>query len=197
MGEVIATISFVSAIAGLIDISCRVIKILDNFHSRTNEVPQQLQNVYVQLPVVVNSLKRTEEKYKRGSVDEETAKALVSALTVCNRLISSLAEEPNKVLPLKNDTSLDRALKAIKSVSRDHGMQKKLKELDHYLLYFIALNTSDPTRLDIERIPASSVFMIPTRKDPRFIDRPDLFKELNANLTSYGRAALAGIGGAG
>lgn len=197
MAEAIAVISFVSAIAGLVGISSRVVKRLNDFHSKGNEVPKALQHVKEQLPLVIDSIKRTEEKSKSGHVNEETQKALVPALKGCKEIILRLDQKLEKILPLENDSSWDRTRKALQSISRDKEFQSLFKELDRYLLIFTLHNSSDFITEEAKTTRVSPVFMIPTMRDLNFIDRPGLFEELESNLTNYGRAALAGIGGAG
>ena len=197
MAEAIAVISFVSAIAGLVDISCQVVKRLNDFHSQGNDVPKALQHVKEQLPLVIDSIKRTEEKSKSGYVNEETQKALIPALKGCKELIFRLDEKLEEVLPLENDSSWDRTRKALQSISRDKDFQSLFKELDRYLSIFTLHNSSDSKIVGAKNTRVSPVFMVPTMRDPNFVDRPGLFEELESNMTNHGRAALAGIGGAG
>lgn len=199
MAEAIVVISFVSAIAGLVDISCRVVKRLNDFHlhSKSNKVPKALQHVKEQLPLIIDSVQRTEEISKCGSVDEETQKALIPALDGCKQLLLHLDENLEKVLPSENDSSWDRTRKALRSISKDKDFQSLLKELDRYLSIFTFHNSSESKKFEVDNTAASRIFMIPTTQDLRFVDRPDLFEELDLSFKNYGRAALAGIGGAG
>ena len=44
---------------------------------------------------------------------------------------------------------------------------------------------------------SESVFTVPFERDPRYIDRADITSQLDTQLQSHPRAALAGIGGVG
>jgi hypothetical protein len=48
-----------------------------------------------------------------------------------------------------------------------------------------------------EREPISPAFLVPFDRDDKFIDRPDLFSEIDKRVKLQRRVALAGIGGVG
>jgi hypothetical protein len=80
MVEAMAAVSFVSAVAGLIDISCRVVNRLNDFHSATQEVPDAFRHIKAQVPIAIDSLRRTQADALAGGVDLETQNALKSTM---------------------------------------------------------------------------------------------------------------------
>ena len=195
--EAIAVVSFVSAIAGLIDFSSKVVKRLDDFQSNTHDIPQALQHVKTILPTTISGLKRMRDGARAGTLDSEAQKALVPALEGCGNQVRRLEEILAEVLPLKNDSSWDKVKKALRSLSTDKEVQDLLKDLDRYLLNFTFHTTSSAITVGPQPIPVQQTIMIPKNRDPDFVDRTDILREVESNLRDYGRAAIAGIGGVG
>ena len=119
------------------------------------------------------------------------------ALEGCHSQIRRLDEILDKVLPVEKDSSWTRQVKALRSISKDKEVRSLLQALDRYLLRLVLHHTSGTSRALRQSLSVHQVNMIPAKRDPNFINRPNIFEELQRNLTSYGRAALAGIGGVG
>ncbi|KAI4121570.1 MAG: hypothetical protein LQ338_006293 [Usnochroma carphineum] len=197
MAEAIAIISFVSAVAGLVDISSRALNRLNEFHSASQEVPESFRHISAQLPIVLDGLRRTEARAKAGHVDSRTQEALVPTIEGCRDRVASLHEILEEVLPSRTDSSLDRAIKAAKSLSKDKKVQKLLKDIDSYLTSLTFHNTSGDTASISQTTPHRRINMTPADRDKNFVNRPYLFRDLDIMMKEYGRAAIAGIGGVG
>ena len=197
MAEAIAVISFVSAIAGLIDTSSNVVKRLNDFHSKVHDIPQTFQHVKTILPITISGLDQIRSKAQAGTLDSETQKALVPAVDGCGNQVRRLEEILGKVLPVKEDSSWDKMRKALRSLSKDKEVQDLLKDLDRYLLNFTFHTTSTAIIVEPQPIPVQQTIMIPAKRDLKFVDRTDILREVESNLKDYGRAAIAGIGGVG
>ena len=197
MAEAIAVVSFVSAIAGLIDTSSKVVKRLNDFQSKANDIPQRFQHVKAVLPITVNGLKRIRAGAHAGTLGPEDQKALVPALEGCGNQVRQLEEILAEVLPVNDDSSWDKVKKALRSLSKDKEVQDLLDNLDRYLLNFTFHTTSSAITVGPQPLPVKRTIMIPKKRDPNFVDRTDILREVESNLKNYGRAAIAGIGGVG
>ncbi|KAL8941379.1 MAG: hypothetical protein Q9216_002283 [Gyalolechia sp. 2 TL-2023] len=197
MAEVIAAISFASAVISLLDTGTRVLSRLRDFSEASNEVPESFRHLNAQLPIVLDGLRRTEARAKAGNVDQRTQEALVPTIQGCRDRIQSLYDVLDSVLPSKTDSSIDRAIKAARSLSKDKKVQKLLKDVESYLTSLTFHNTSGDTISSHHSAPARRVNMTPADRDKNFVDRPDVFHTLDATLKEHGRAAVAGIGGVG
>ena len=196
MAEFIAVVSFLSAVASLTEQGWHLVERMKDFQSETQEVPEAFKHLKAQLPITLDSLKRTEASAKAGEMDTDTQEALVPALDGCKGQIGLLDSILDKFLPVKEDSAWERKRKAWKSVFKDKETQRILKDLDRYIARLTFHNTSG----GIKKAPPQSVphfTMIPSNRDPNFIDRPEIFRELQLNLESHRRAALEGIGGVG
>ena len=93
---------------------------------------------------------------------------------------------------MKNDSSWDKVKKAFQSLSKDKEVQDLLNDLDRYLLNFTFHSTSSAITVGPQPAPVQQTITIPKRRDPYFVDRTDILREIERNLSDYGRAAIAG-----
>ena len=56
MAEAVALISFVSAVAALIEIGSTVVGRLNDFRERAHDVPEAFKHIKAQLPITIDSL---------------------------------------------------------------------------------------------------------------------------------------------
>ncbi|KAL8959796.1 MAG: hypothetical protein Q9193_003399 [Seirophora villosa] len=197
MAEAIAAISFVSAIISLVDTGSRMLSRLREFSEASQEIPESFKHLNAQLPIVLDALRRTEARANDGLVDKRTQEALVPTIQGCRDRVAGLYDILEDVLPSKTDSSLDRAIKAAKSLSKDRKVQKLLKDIDSYLTSLTFHNTSGDAMNIGRDVPVRRLNMTPADRDKNFVDRPDIFRELDITMKEYGRAAVAGIGGVG
>ncbi|KAL8985268.1 MAG: hypothetical protein Q9177_004479 [Variospora cf. flavescens] len=197
MAEAIAVISFVSAVISLVDAGSRVLSRLHEFSEASQEIPESFKHLNAQLPIVLDGLRRTEARAKAGHVDKRTQEALVPTIQGCQDRVADLYDILEDVLPSKEDSSFDRAIKAAKSLSKDKKVQKLLKDIDSYLTSLTFHNTSGDAPTGRRDVPVRRINMTPADRDKNFVDRPDIFRALDVTMKEYGRAAVAGIGGVG
>ena len=199
MAEAVAAISFISAIAGLVDIGTRVVARLNDFQSKTHQVPDVLKHVKVQLPLTIDSLCRSKARAESGELGTETQNALLPTLRACTELVARLDQILIQLLPVKSDSSWEKKMKALRSLTKDTDIQNLLQELDRYIAILTLHNTSasNPTSIPPMQSRRARARTIPTNRDASFVDRPDLFRSLQIHLDKHGRAALSGIGGVG
>ncbi|KAI4147474.1 MAG: hypothetical protein L6R39_003098 [Caloplaca ligustica] len=197
MAEAVAVISFISAVISLVDAGTRIVNRLHEFDEASQEIPESFRHLKSQLPIVLDGLRRTEARAKAGHVDKRTQEALVPTIQGCRDRVASLYNVLDGVLPSKTDSSLERAMKAVKSVSKDKKVQKLLKDIDSYLTSLTFHNTSGDSTSISQAKPMRRVNMAPADRDKNFVDRPQIFRDLDATMKEYGRAAIAGIGGVG
>ncbi|KAL9013506.1 MAG: hypothetical protein Q9173_001803 [Seirophora scorigena] len=197
MAEAIAAISFVSAVISLVDTGSRMLSRLREFSEASQEIPESFKHLNAQLPIVLDALRRTEARANDGLVDKRTQEALVPTIQGCRDRVAGLYDILEDVLPSKTDSSLDRAIKAAKSLSKDRKVQKLLKDIDSYLTSLTFHNTSGDAMNTGRDVPVRRINMTPADRDTNFVDRPDIFRALDITMKEYGRAAVAGIGGVG
>ena len=199
MAEAIALVSFVAAIAGLLDVGTRTISRLNDFSSKSAEIPDALRHITSRLPLILDSLSRTKVRAQSGGLSIETQNALSPTIEACTELLDRLERLLKDLLPTRDDSSWDRKVKGLKSLSKDSYMQSLLAELDRYIITFALHNTSilGANTSSKEEAPRVTLHTLTSNRDPNFVDRPEVFDQLEANLDKFGRAALSGVGGVG
>ncbi len=123
MVEAMAAVSFVSAVAGLIDISCRVVNRLNGFHSATQEVPDAFRHIKAQVPIAIDSLRRTQADALAGGVDLETQNALKPTMEGCKSVIQRMDKILGKILPVETDSFWKKTTKVIRSLRQEREIE--------------------------------------------------------------------------
>ena len=197
MAEAIAMLSFVSAVAGLIDIGQKLLRRLGEFHSDTRDVPKSFRHMAIRLPTVEDGLRRLESRAKDGQMDSDSQKALIPTISGCHERIESLLDILDEFMPRVSDSSFTKAIKAARSLRRDKQVQTLTTDIDRYLTSLTFHNTCIGGNLISHPVTQRSVDMTPSGRDPNFVDRPDLMVALASKMKLNNRVALAGIGGTG
>lgn len=195
MAEVVAVISFVSAIVSLTEIGWRLVERMKDFQSETQGAPEVFRHITAQLPIVFDSLKRTEAIAKAGKMDTATQEALIPALDGCREQLQLLDTILDRYLPVKVDSAWGKRKRAWKSVLEDKETKKIVGELDRYIAILTFHNTCGIIKVARKLPPRCT--RIPVGRDPSFVDRPEIFAEMYLSFQSNRLAALEGIGGVG
>jgi hypothetical protein len=210
MAEALAIVSLVSAIVQFVDFGGKVVERLNEFNSDRHEVPKTFQAVKVQLPLLISTLRRTEEQASTGHVSEEAATALKPLVDACSAEIKVLQNILEKTLPPQKSSSWQRRLLALKSLAHDKDVERSITKLEGHirlLTFYQSTNNSDSSHklLALRQAhdaaphqPRKSIFMVPFDPDETFFGRKDTMDSVDQKLhSSRRRAVLSGIGGVG
>ena len=218
MAEAFAVIGIVANIVQLADFGAKVLERLNEFQSRSQEIPKPFRDVKIELPILLQTLKETKLAIQHRNVDEETTKALLLVVNGCQDQITLLDDLLKKVLPNQTDSWTKKTGKALLSFRQDSkingittGLRTHIQSLTNYRV--AVLSTQTPAigiyqySLDIRRgstniyeelsfrpKPSSTV---PFRRDRDFIYR-DILSDIHAKCSEpAARVALVGLGGVG
>jgi hypothetical protein len=133
MAEAIAVVGVVASIVQLVDFSSQILERLDEFQSSLGEVPRSFRHIRTELPVLRDTLQRTQEAIEAGSIRIETKEALKPAIEGCLEQIESINTMLTKTLPTANDSKLKRSVKAIWSLREDAKVENMTKILRGYI----------------------------------------------------------------
>ncbi|KAJ9655262.1 hypothetical protein H2201_008839 [Coniosporium apollinis] len=195
MAEAVAAVSLVAAIVQFVDLSSKIIGRLDGFQSDLDKIPQTLQDIKDQLPLLLNTLQRTKTQAEAGHIDYDTQKADLSVVEGCRSQVHLLDDVLVKTLPAKGDSRWRKGLKAFSSVGHEKAVERITERLRGYvqtLTYHQATGTStlQPTKF-------MPMFAVPFERDPKSVGRSDIMDQLDQRLAVQSRVALSGIGGVG
>ena len=210
MAEAIAVVGLIASIASLVDLSTKVVSRLQEFNSKSTDIPESFRSLSLRLPLLTSTLQDIESQAKTGHIPDSAAKALHAVVDSTSQYVSILQVQLKKVLPSEDASRLERASKALKSLAKENQIQQALEKIyknnDILILYqttrhvntgerilevLSKLNITSPTR----SCPSSN---IPFERDPDFVDRGTLTDQL---LDKCGLSAswtvLVGLGGVG
>lgn len=213
MAEALAVVNLVAAIVQFVDFGTKVVARLNEFTSDIKEVPKTFRDIKIRLPLIINTLDRTQKQADAGYVSKATADSLKPLVDGCLEQVKLLEHMLDRFIPAKNASSWQKRLQALKSLAHDRDVQQITSVLDRDIqsLTFHQTTTSldlsnkllvrEAAPLSGEDLPTSPrkpIFMVPFQREDRFVGRVDILDEINLKLkTRQPRAALAGIGGVG
>jgi hypothetical protein len=210
MAETLAIVGLVSAIVQFVDFGRKVVERLKEFSSDIHELPKTFQAIQVQLPLLIDTLSRTQQQANAGHVSEATAVALKPLIDACSDEIKILQTILDKNLPPHKSSSLQRGLLALMSLTHDKDVKRSITKLEsHIRLLTFHQSTSNSDELLVLRLsshancttphqPLKPIFMVPFDRDETFVGRQDVLDSIHRKVNaSKRRAVLSGIGGVG
>ena len=133
MAEALAILGLVSAIVQFVDFGAKIVERLDEFNSDIHEVPKTFQAIEVQLPLLIDTLHRTQQQASDGHVSDETATALKPLIDACCKEITVLRIILDKTIPPKKSSSWQRRLQALKSLAHDKDVERSVTKLESHI----------------------------------------------------------------
>lgn len=207
MAEALAVVGIVSSIIQVVEFSTKVVERLNDFASSVGEVPRAFRHIQTELPLIIDSLRRVQAQAKSGSVEPATTAAVWPVLKDCQREVTRLQNILDKTVPSVGDSSWDRRKKAFQSLGKDKAVQEIADSLSRYVRVLTLHQTLEGPKQDSDPPPYSEptrpkyFVLIPFDRNPHFIDREDVFKQIDESFEvkkgSQPKAALFGLGGIG
>ena len=210
MAEAVAIVELVASIAGLVDLSIKVISRLRDFSSKASEIPESFRSLSTRLPLLTEAVQNIQSQAEAGSLSESSTTALKGVVEDTFEQVATVQTSLSKILPSDGASKLERALKALKSLSKEDKIQQTLetihKNCDILVLYQTTrhADTSDRILAAVSKLSLnppqlpSPLSTIPFRRDPDFVDRGAFLDQLSQKRTvPASRTALVGLGGVG
>ena len=196
MAEALALIGLASSIVQFVAFGAKVVERLEDFRCRVGDVPKAFQAITIELPLLLQALKRTETQVKAviGSPEELILEKVVQD---CHSQVELLDEILIKTLPETSDNSLRRGRKAFQSLRQEGKVRQITKTLGKHVQLLTYYHTSGLSEAGSTPSVVKAQFMVPFIRDDYFIDRKDLPQEIHDQFSTRRRVALAGIGGVG
>jgi hypothetical protein len=202
MAELLAAgtaLGVASSLLAFGDVAWRVLKRVKEYSETVENVPKVIKHIRAQLPVLIDKmeeLKGNSDVTLRGISPHGV---LAEAITGCAEQIKYLDELTAKMLPTKDDSGLEKAKKAIRSVRYETKITETWERLESYkstfIFHFMKMTAVLKEISDTGSVKA--VFLCPFERDPNFIGRQDILSMIDEHFARRNRVALAGIGGVG
>lgn len=205
-------------IISIIHITTEVVKRLNDFKATTEGLPRTLKSLSVELPTLINSLKRIRQAIDDGRVSEESQEALEPLIKDFELQIQALSDIILKMRP-RVDSNAARSLKAVTSFRYD----SEVKHIEGVIRGYVStltlesaiaadnrgsagmlafpmiecgLGQSNSQQLAVSQPLPMPRFICPFGKDVDFIER-SVLADLLALRGPGSRHALVGAGGIG
>lgn len=130
MAEAIAIVGLVFSIASLVDLSAGVVSRLYEFTSKSSEVPESFRSLLIRLPLLTVTLRRIQAQAEASRLPEVVTKALTAVTNNTSEQVSAVQTCLSKILPPGSASKLDRGLKALKSLAKEHKIQQALEKIE-------------------------------------------------------------------
>ena len=208
MAEAAAAIGLVVNIVQLVEWGRKIVKRLDEFQSKVEDVPKTFVDIKTELPLLLNTLDETQQQAKAGLISNETQKVLLPVIDGCRAQVNQLDEILEKTLPNASDHRWDRGVKALSSLHQEKKVKSIVETLRSYFQTLTYHQATRLGRLDLgdylhsarsrsPRPESRKLFLVPFDRDYGYIDRADIISDLDERLKKQKRVSLAGIGGVG
>ena len=198
MAEAIAALGLIATIAQLVDFSGKLITRLIEYQSSVNGSQKIFKGLETNLPLINDTLKRISIHAESGDMDEDTQKALVPVVASCFAQTKSLDYILSNLVPRASDTMLKRGLKAVLSVRQEKEIEKGIKTLKEHLEVLIFHSTAcSGSKVESKEDLVKKVSMVPFERDPMYLVRADIMREVHQMLEVQNRVVLTGMGGVG
>ena len=142
MAEAVVTVGFVAAIIEISSFAKKLVDRWKEFHSKAKGVPKAFRSIYVQLPLVVFSLKQISTLAESGLLNEDSLISLESVIEACREEAKDLEIILNKILPTSSTSSCDRRALVMKSMRYETEVRKCTANLDSHIQKLILHQTS-------------------------------------------------------
>lgn len=227
MAEAVAIIGLVSAIVQFVDFGTRVVNRLHEFQSEVADGPKVYQDIQNRLPLMLELVNKIQVRLVAGQIDRPSQATMLPVVESCILQMKLLSDLLFNVFPQASESSWKRGKRAFYSVTReseiekiDHALRTKFELLvqaetlrshdargpeSHQMVNVFMppqqhTVTVSPPQKNTERsdsVSTQCVFMVPFQRDPKFLGRQDVIREVNQSFRHQRQVALAGLGGVG
>ncbi len=201
--EIIAAVGIAASLLQLIDFGTKLGSRLAEFSVEAKEVPKAFQHTSIQLPLIIDTLKRKQVQAENGNLNEATLKALLPVINDCQKQVEMLDEILTKICPTPEDSRWRRRQKALYSLSQEKKVQAIAANIERYIP---SLTYHQSVTGAVAATPAAPIssskthFMIPIHWSDDFTGRAEILTQLKGKLCLPGRhcrATLIRLGGIG
>ncbi|KAF2182136.1 hypothetical protein K469DRAFT_669907 [Zopfia rhizophila CBS 207.26] len=201
MAEALVVVGVVASIVQLVDFSSKVLHRLNDFQSSLGEIPKIFRHVKAELPILLETLNQIKDAVEKGSVKEETKKALLLVVNECQTQITMLDDLTSRSMPQEGDSWRKKASKAILSLGQDAKVAKITTSLRTHIQsltnYRVAASTTLQAANDPAFTPPTPSSTVPFRRDRDFVHH-EILSEIQRRCSQpASRVALVGLGGVG
>ena len=129
----VTAIGLIASIGTLLDYGGKLVGRLVEYQASVSGVPQAFTGIEINLPLILDALKRISNQTKDGRVGDETRRAPMPVILSCHSLIKALHEILTKIVALATDHMLERGIKAAQSIRKEREIDRLVNQLTERL----------------------------------------------------------------
>ncbi|KAM0513977.1 hypothetical protein ACHAPE_007332 [Trichoderma viride] len=188
-----------------IELGTKVAIRVADFSSAVDGVPRAFKQIRTELPLILDGLRRIQRNIDNALIDKETQEALMPVVRGCLAETQQLNKVIEKALPSTGDSSLERKLKAVKSLTYDKKIEEIAESLESYtktLIFHQVIDNFNNLKVEQQPLPyPDPLWLVPFDRNPSFVGRDEIFAKIDQAFAVQGesqpKAALCGLGGIG
>jgi N-terminal domain on NACHT_NTPase and P-loop NTPases len=131
MAEVLAVVGVVASIVDLVKSTKEIIDRLNEYREAAGELPEALSHVYVELPLLSETLQRTGASIENGAIHDTNI--LEPVIKGCQKQIELLQPVLAKLVPSKDDSTKEKIRKGFSSIYRESEISRCTTNIRHYV----------------------------------------------------------------
>lgn len=200
----ITALSLATAAAQFVELAVKVINRLSDFNANIDQAPNAFRQIKTELPLIVDGLRRIDERDRRGGLDPQSRAVLYSVIEECQELVAQLNALLDKILPPPGASSWERKWKAVASLTSDTKVEELAKSLAKYIqiiTFHQVVTTPAGLGSVVEARRAQGRWLVPFDRNPSFVGREEIFNAIESAFTVkegvQPKVALCGLGGIG
>jgi hypothetical protein len=201
----ITAVSLAGTIVQFIELGTKVAIRVADISSAVDDVPRAFKQIRIKLPLILDGLRRIQCNIDNGLVDKETQEALMPVVKNCLTETQQLDKIIEKALPSSDDSSWERKMKGIKSLTYDTKIEEISKSLESYteiLIFHQVIENFNILKVEQQPPPyPDPLWIVPFDRNLSFVGRDEVFAGINQAFAVQGgsqpKAALCGLGGIG
>ncbi|KAM7217641.1 short-chain dehydrogenase [Rhypophila decipiens] len=205
----LSAVGLAASIIQFIEIGVKIVDRLSAFGSNASQIPASFRQVRIELPLVIDGLRRIHDQVVAGSLDPSTEKSLVPVIHECQQTAKELDDLLEKTIPSAGASSWERKKMALISLGRDKHVEQLATSIAGFVrvLTFHQVIGSSQQAADQKVRPDDSAkktknwVLLPFDRNSTFVGRQGILRHINELFKvkpgSQPKAALYGLGGIG
>lgn len=142
MAEAAAAVGLVASIASLIDLGVKITTRLDDFTTRTSEVPETFRSLEKRLPLLTSTLRLVRQQADARCLSAEVSTALQSLTRSTLTQLKVVESCLSKITPPADASRLRRAARALQSLTKDRDIRVAVERIQQDIDFLVFHQTT-------------------------------------------------------
>lgn len=202
----LSAIGLAASIIQFIDVGVKIVERISSFSSDVSQIPAAFRQVKIELPLVIDGLRRIHTQAVSGSLDPSTETSLIPVIQECQHAAKKLDELLDRTIPSAGASSWERKKLALVSLGRDKDVEQLANSIAGFVrvLTFhqvIGSSTQPPEKEKGTNSGSQRWVLLPFDRNSTFVGRQPIFNLIDEIFQvkpgTQPKAALYGLGGIG